>query len=100
MKIIQSRTERILLSLPEKFPGVEIDYHVFMPDHVHMSFHFQRADAGLGEVVGVFKAMVSRKRPNQVPGHPVWQRNFYEYVVRSEEALLRIREYIVSNPIE
>ena len=30
---------------------------------------------------------------------PLWQRNFYEHVVRDEEDLERIREYILNNPI-
>lgn len=32
------------------------------------------------------------------PGVPVWQRNYYEHIVRSEESLTRIRQYIVDNP--
>jgi len=30
--------------------------------------------------------------------HAVWQRNYYEHVIRSEEALIRIRQYIQDNP--
>jgi REP element-mobilizing transposase RayT len=32
-------------------------------------------------------------------GVPVWQRNYYEHVIRDAEALNRIREYIVTNPL-
>ncbi len=32
------------------------------------------------------------------PGAPVWQRNYYEHVVRNEDDLHEIREYIVNNP--
>lgn len=71
-----------------------------MPDHVHVILQFQEVGTGLGEVLRVFKAMVSRECRNQVQGHPVWQRNFYEHVVKSEEALLKIREYIINNPFE
>ena len=31
-------------------------------------------------------------------GAPVWQRNYYEHVIRTDEDLLRIRQYIVENP--
>jgi len=31
-------------------------------------------------------------------GTPVWQRNYYEHIIRNEEALFRIREYIQNNP--
>jgi hypothetical protein len=34
------------------------------------------------------------------PGAAVWQRNYYEHVVRADEELTRIREYIVNNPAQ
>ena len=55
----------------------------------------------LGSFVGRLKPEVT-KRVNQLrgtPGAPVWQRNYYEHVVRNEEELSRIREYIVTNPL-
>ncbi|HEX2229374.1 MAG TPA: transposase, partial [Candidatus Binatia bacterium] len=33
-------------------------------------------------------------------GVPVWQRNYYEHIVRVEKELDRIREYIVNNPTQ
>ena len=44
----------------------------------------------------------SAKRVNELRGTKgvaVWQRGFYEHVVRNEEELNRIREYIVGNPV-
>jgi putative transposase len=41
------------------------------------------------------------RRINQVrstPGAPVWQRNYYEHVIRTEGALRAIREYVARNP--
>jgi len=35
----------------------------------------------------------------RTPGAPVWQRNYYEHIIRSEESLQRIRDYIVINPL-
>ena len=34
------------------------------------------------------------------PGAPVWQRNYYEHVIRNESELTRIREYIANNPLQ
>ena len=34
----------------------------------------------------------------QTPGLSVWQRNYYEHVIRDEEELGQVREYIVTNP--
>ena len=33
------------------------------------------------------------------PGKSIWQRNYYEHVIRSEKELNRIREYIENNPL-
>ncbi len=56
---------------------------------------------GLSEVVRGFKSF-SARRVNELRGTPgvsVWQRGYYEHVVRNEEDLNRIREYIEGNPV-
>jgi len=55
----------------------------------------------LSSLIAGFKS-ASAKRINeirQLPGVPVWQRNYYEHVVRDEESLDKIREYISNNPL-
>ncbi len=54
----------------------------------------------LPTIIGAFKSAVT-KRINQsraTPGDPVWQRNYYEQVIRNELALNDIRLYIQTNP--
>ena len=54
----------------------------------------------LGAIIGQLKS-VATKRINSVrgtPGAPVWQRNYYEHIIRTADALDRIREYITDNP--
>ena len=54
----------------------------------------------MGVIVGNFKSVTTRRinRVRHTPGDRVWQRNYYEHVVRGERALLRIRQYILDNP--
>lgn len=54
----------------------------------------------LGAIIGQFKSMVTKRinRLPDAPDHPIWQRNYYEHIIRSEEALNQIRAYIVNNP--
>ena len=56
----------------------------------------------LGAIVGNFKSVTARRvnRIRKTPGAPVWQRNYYEHIVRSEDELRRIREYIRLNPLK
>jgi len=54
----------------------------------------------LSSIVGTFKAAVTRhiKRQPNAPDHPIWQRNYYEHIIRSEESLNTIRSYVATNP--
>ena len=57
----------------------------------------------LGQVVGAFKSIVATKwRAGNAPYRSarVWQRNYYERVIRDEEELNRGREYILLNPLK
>ena len=98
---------------------MRLDEFVVMPNHVHGILviadnrrgtacrapttveRFGRPVTGsLPTIVRSFKS-VSTKRINKVrntPGIPVWQRNYYEHVIRSEKELDRIRQYIAHNP--
>jgi hypothetical protein len=54
----------------------------------------------LGAIIRSIKSQTTR-RINQArgtPGAPAWQRNYYEHIIRDQEALNRIRDYIVANP--
>jgi REP element-mobilizing transposase RayT len=54
----------------------------------------------LGRLLGAFKTKATRGI-NEIRGTPilpVWQRNYYEHVVRNEDELNRVRQYIFDNP--
>ena len=104
--------------LAENYPFVELDEWVVMPNHLHGIMVITNGCRGgsrtapttasnlgtirkpLGRLIGAFKT-VSTKKINQMrgaPGTAIWQRNYYEHVVRGDESLQDIREYIVNNP--
>jgi hypothetical protein len=51
----------------------------------------------LGDIVGSFKSAVT-KRINESKGVSIWQRGFFEHIIRDGKSLDRIREYIATNP--
>ena len=62
----------------------------------------QRRKMLLPKIVGRFK-MNSAKKINQMrntPGISVWQRNYYEHIIRDEKSLENIRNYIINNPLQ
>ena len=56
----------------------------------------------IASIVGSFKSAAT-KRINEMrgmPGGKLWQRNYYEHIIRNDESLHRIREYIANNPLQ
>jgi len=68
-----------------------VNKEVSTPTHRH----------GISEIIRGFKPF-SARRINQIrktKGLPVWQRNYYEHIIRNETALRTIRTYIDRNPL-
>lgn len=74
--------------------GVRVDYSVIMDNHVHMILILEGSEISLGEIIRRFKARTSHEADIRL-----WQPNYYEHVIRSEEALAEIRRYIENNPL-
>lgn len=55
------------------------------------------ARGSLGAIIGQFKSRVTKRLWSQVP---IWQRNYYERIIRSQDELERIHLYIEANPIQ
>ena len=105
--------ENVWGSLPDHHP-VELDAFQIMPNHVHFILHIvsgarpmitgasRRAPTGtLGFVVGMFKTECTKQinKLQNTPGQKIFQRNYYEHIIRTENDLNKIREYIINNPL-
>jgi putative transposase len=89
--------------LPRHYPNTSLDAFVVMPNHIHAIIVLADETSKrypLPEIVRAFKAFSARRinERSQVRGAPLWQRGYYEHVVRDENALMRIRQYIADNP--
>jgi len=77
--------------------------HCMLPTHIgraHSGAPLRRQSGSIGSIVAGFKSVVT-KRINTLrdnPGCPVWQRNYYEHVIRNEKELANIQQYIGENP--
>jgi len=56
----------------------------------------------LGAIIQNFKSISTRKlnKARSTPGIPIWQRNYYEHIIRDEDELNRVRQYILDNPLK
>jgi putative transposase len=114
-------------NLPKIYPHVQLDAFVIMPDHIHGIIILKNDPVGAGsptdesttenlykpapapqkrhglpEIIRNLKTR-SGTRINQLrstKGNPVWQRGYYEHIVRNQQALFNIRRYIINNPIK
>ena len=102
-------------SIEDKYKSVILDEFIIMPNHLHGiigiidpagvgAIHelppVDRRKMLIPKIIGYFK-MTSAKEINiarGTPGQNVWQRNYYETIIRSEKQLQALREYINNNP--
>jgi REP element-mobilizing transposase RayT len=100
--------------LDTQYVYVNLDKSIVMPNHLHGIILIYDHEGGsraaptdaiihkpLGQLIGAFKTL-STKHINALrstPGAPVWQRNYYEHIIRGEDELDRVREYIANNPL-
>ncbi|MBI5621696.1 hypothetical protein HY933_02430 [Candidatus Falkowbacteria bacterium] len=119
-KIIKHQWVRI----PKRFNNVILDDYIIMPNHIHgiieiiapvgaihesplhqrlssiIPLRDQRRQMTLSKIIGYFK-MNSAKQINcllQRQGNPVWQRNYYERIIRDDRDYVNICGYMKNNP--
>lgn len=81
--------------------GVFLDYATIVPNHIHCILILENSTDILSVVWRKFKARCTYKaKKSGFRGKTLWQRNYYEHVIRNDKALERIREYIKNNPLK
>src|SRR5258706_7701782 len=88
-----------LLALPPRFEGVHVDVSMLMPDHLHAILISKQSQAALPSVIQAFKSLTARKLKAECALERVWQRSYYDRVIRDEHELNVLREYIQNNPL-
>ncbi len=114
--------ERCWLKIPQHFPHVTLDEFIIMPNHVHGIVVIDNTNNGhivvgaknfsplrnnrpcgtsqtIGSIVRGFKIGVTKWIRQHTDIYTVWQRNYYEHIIRNDMDLQRIREYIINNPL-
>ena len=99
------------LDLENHYTNIELDEFCIMPNHVHgiivlttavkADAATQAKNAPLSEVIRAFKSFSARRInvARQTQGIPVWQRNYYEHIIHSQQEYLAIQAYIIQNPL-
>ena len=99
--------EKWLLEAEKKYTCAHVDYYCVMPDHVHFIL-FLDSDAAytLSQIIGWYKSMTTNEYIRGVKSglYPpfekqLWQRSYYDHVIRNDIDLRETREYIENNPL-
>lgn len=98
--------------LPNHYAHAKLDIFTIMPNHIHGIIIIENVPVGEGfkpsptinhglpEIIRGFKTFSSRRINERIicGNRFQWQRSFYDQIIRGEEALARMREYILNNP--
>jgi putative transposase len=98
---VRQIVKKVLLDTSNRFSGCEVHYYSLMPTHAHVVLILKDCDKSVPEIWRVFKSKstIEARRAGFKPKR-LWQKNYYEHVVRNEEALERIVRYIRDNPFK
>ena len=97
---IGKHAEIALVDIPNHYKGVFLDHYVIMPNHIHLLLRFENENGRpmtaptVQQIINQFKGIVTKR-----VGLAVWQKGFYDHIVRDEYDY-RIRwQYIDENPM-
>ena len=92
-------------NLPKYYEGIKTHQFVVMPNHIHGVIELVNSDLDLSEVIRRYKTFTTRQYIIQVEKNnwqpffkKLWQRNYYEHIIRDEKSWIKIQEYIQNNP--
>ena len=99
--------EKWINELENKFEKIYIDCFCIMPDHLHMIVVIECGSSyALNDILLWLKTMTTNEYINGVKNglfspfeNKVWQRSYYDHIIRNEQDLDEKRDYILTNPI-
>ena len=94
--------------IDKHYSNVLIDKYIIMPNHIHLIIILQGSKMGevgnpaLYKVVGQLKSYTNKRynEINKMQNLGLWQRNYYEHIIRNEQEYREIWEYIEENPLK
>ena len=97
LNVYGKAAEKCLKEISGIYQGVYVDQFVVMPNHVHAIIAIENG-VSLTHVVGQYKMSVTKEIHRHDKKLSVWQRSFYDHVIRNQEDYQRIWTYICGNP--
>ena len=95
--------EEYIRRISEKYSEVTVDRYVIMPDHIHILLRIDGTGTPsptMGNVVGWYKYQVTKQVNllRNMPGEKLFQRSYYDHVIRNQQDYDEIWQYIENKP--
>lgn len=95
--------EEQLLALSTRYPEIEIENHVIMPNHLHMILRLENTGGAspsptTHDIICTLKSLVTRSCRQIGYRGNIWQRSYYEHIIRNEDDYKNTWIYIDNNP--
>ncbi len=95
--------EEQLLALSTRYPQIEIENHVIMPNHLHMILRLENTGGAspsptTHDIICTLKSLVTRSCRQIGYRGNIWQRSYYEHIIRNEDDYKNTWIYIDNNP--
>ena len=86
-------------NIEKRFSNIRIDNMIVMPNHIHAIIQISETDSpiSLNQVIGLYKSGVSRIIHRMAPALKIWQRSFYDRVIRNRREYEQIWNYVQYN---
>ena len=88
--------------IPAHYPAISVDNYVIMPNHIHLRLQINSNVDGrpmaaptISTVVNHLKGIASKRT-----GLSLWQKGFYDHIIRGEHDYQEIWNYITGNPFK
>jgi putative transposase len=78
--------------------GFDVIAYCFMPDHIHLLLEGTHPTADFREFVRIFKQRSSYEW-KRTYGTMLWQRSYFEHVLRDDEDTISVARYVLENPV-
>lgn len=115
-ELVQEMLRTVWKKIPVKFPTVQLDEFVVRPNHIHGIILLKgqiengrphRVAPTLGDIIAWYKTRTTNAYIKGVKTEcwapfngKFWQRNYFEHIIRNEDDLNQIRQYILDNPLK
>ena len=88
---------------PQLRPNVALGEFVIMPNHIHGIIYLLHSplrgpSQTIGAIVRGYKSSVTKQLGIMGFDEKLWQRNYYEHIIRNEQSYNNISNYIINNP--